>query len=114
MNKRLVVARRALIDGTNVIEHVRLIREIADVTVYCECPPVSSKAFLVAALVMVDAANVVIQNCFVLRSAKLAEYLQRLLVGVERVPVVAAIQVYPSQIVKGLRLPAPVADVAIQ
>jgi hypothetical protein len=76
MNQRLIVALRALVNGANVIEHVSFIREIADITVYGERPPASSKPFLVTALVMVDAANVMVQNRFVLRSAYLTEYFQ--------------------------------------
>jgi len=45
MNQRLIVALRALVNGANVIEHVGFIREIADITVYGECPSASSKPF---------------------------------------------------------------------
>src|SRR5580692_9901881 len=69
MNQRLVKARRALVNGADVIEHIRFIREIADVTVDREGPPARSETLLVTALVMVDAANIVIQDRLALRGA---------------------------------------------
>src|SRR5208283_3368930 len=114
INKRLVVTCRALVDGTDVIEHLGFIRQVAYVTVYRERLPVGSECFLVAAFVTVDAANVLVQDRLGLRAAYFTIYLQRLLVRVERVPVVTAVQMHPAQIVVHLRFPAPVADVTIE
>ena len=114
MNKCLVVARGTLVDGADVIEHLGFMRQVADVPVYRECPPAGSQCFLVAALVAVDAADVLVQDRLVLRSAYLTKYLQRFLVGVERVPMVTVGQMYRAQIVVHLRFPAPVADVTIE
>src|SRR5262249_61321064 len=89
MNKRLVVALRVLIDGADVVEHVRFVRKVADAAVDDERPAAGGKALLEAALVVVDGADVVVQDRLVPGSAYLQEDVQRPLVGVERVLVTA-------------------------
>src|ERR1700733_7965301 len=68
MCQRLVVTRPALIDGADVVEHVSLVREVADVTVDRECPPAGGERFGIAALVVVHGANVVVKDRLVLGS----------------------------------------------
>ncbi len=114
MNKCLVVARRALVDSADVIEHVGFTRQVADVPVYRKGPAAGRQCFGVAALVAVDAADVVVQDRLVLRSAYLTKDLQRFLIGVERVPVITIGQVHRAQIVVRLRFPATVTDVTIE
>src|ERR1022692_339140 len=75
VNQRLVIAFRALIDCANIAKYVGFIREIADVTIYHKRPLASGKPLLIAALVTVDAADIVIQDCLVLRAAYLAKNL---------------------------------------
>src|SRR6266516_5989890 len=82
--------------------------------VYRECLPAGGQPLVVAALVMVDGADIVVQDRLALRSAYLTEYLQGHLVGVERVPMVPVIKVYPSQVVEHLRFAAPVAGVPVE
>ena len=64
--------------------------------VYRERLPARGKPFVVTALVMMDGTDIVVQDRLVLRSAYLMEYLQGSLVGVERIPMVSVIKVYPS------------------
>ena len=96
MNQRLIPAAGVLVNGADVIEYVGFIREIADIAVYRQCLPASSKPVFITALIMVDASNVVVQDRLVLRPAYLTEYFQRPLVAFERVSVVTAIQLHPS------------------
>ena len=71
-----MVALRSLINGADVIEYIGFIGEIADITVYGEGPPVSSESFLIAALVIVDASYIMIENRLVLGPAYLTKYFQ--------------------------------------
>src|SRR5215831_12217514 len=82
--------------------------------VYRECLPAGGKPFVVAALVMVDGADIVVQDRLAMRPAYLTENLQGHLVGIERVPMMSVIEVYPSYVVEHLRFPAPVAGVPVE
>src|SRR6266571_4605984 len=113
MNKRLVVAGRALVNSTYLVEHIGFIREVADVTVNRECAPAGGQCFLMAALVMMDGANVLVENRLALRSAYRLEYLQGFLIGVERLFMAAVVQVHAAQIIERFRFPAPVADFTV-
>jgi len=62
---------------------------------------------------MVDGSDAVVQDRLVLRSADHAEDPQGLLVGLERIPVVAAVEVDPAQIAEGLGLAPAVADAPV-
>src|SRR5262249_61694012 len=104
---------RVVRDAADAVQPARFARKVADAGIDDQRPPAGGKALLEAAVVMVDGADVVVQDRLVPRSAYLQEYVQRLLVGVERVPVTAGVQVNPAQVVEGLRLPAPVAGLAV-
>ena len=80
VDQGLVVAFRLAVDGAGVIEHKCLVGQVADLAENGQGPAVGGERLLVAALVVVDAADVEIHN--------LGEYLQRALIGRERVPVI--------------------------
>src|SRR5437899_9377606 len=97
INQRLVMALGGAVQGADVAEQVGLVGQVTDVTVDGERPPVRGKPFLETALVVIDGAYVVIQDCLVLRAADLPEYLQRLLISNERITVISARQLHPGQ-----------------
>src|SRR6204780_1066794 len=114
VNQRLVIASRALENAADVNENVGFIGKIPDAAVYGQRPPVGGKGLFAIALVMVNAANALIQDRLTLGGAYLIEYFQGLLVVLERVPMLAGVQVHLSQVVEALSLATPFTDLAVQ
>jgi len=109
MAQRLLVAILILVDASHGREHVSLVGQVAELPVDGAGLLVRGKSLFVAAVVVIDAADIVMEDRQILSAVYLGEDPQRRVEAAERFFVAAGVQVHSSQIAQGLRLAPRVA-----